>query len=840
MFSFIKACFIAVLIFFLGYSSIAQTPSTCFEIESILVDACDPNNIEGANEMVRFAVGPNPLNTSNLNISWPNNPFKGICQNGTTASKVASLNSSIVGCGLLKEPSGGIIPANSKAIIITSTDFNVAANSFANLNDTLYIIFQCSGNTAGHFANYSSSSGLRTLSMTFSSPSGCSDVVTYDRSLLINQSGGSSAEDGATVEFDWSGNPTYQNYGCTAPIEQKSITINESGISICPGDTINLSAVLQGTFSITLWTGGNGNFSSSSALSTLYYSDASDNSDFYIYIEGQTSCSQPIKDSILIQIGGNSNASISIINSNIQICSGDTIELSASTNGTLSSTTWSGGNGNFSSSNSLTTSYYSSNLDNVDFYIYINGISSCGEILKDSILIQIGANNSSVSIQASTTELCSGDSILLSAVGSGNYTWNTGSNSASIYVSQSGNYSVTSTSTCGSATDNITISDAPTINLNLTTSSNDICDGTSATLTASGADNYIWFNDNTGSSELINSSGYYYVIGYNNCYRDSQSVFINVITEPTISILSSNPNNQICSGETITLTVSGSDNYIWNTSDTSSSIAVTSAGTYSVSSSNSCFTTSTSITILNGNVPFATITGDTILCDDEITTLTANGGSNYLWSTGSSSQITNITMAESGFVIVSNSCGSDTAYFNVHDYSINVSFTSDYEYGIDLPASINFNNTSETPFGNYFWSFGDGSQSNENNPTHSFSETGEYIVTLSDSNAFCKDSYSETLVFESPNTIFIPNVFTPNNDNVNDFFLIKGYNISSLDCKIFNRWGEKIYSWNEIDGFWDGSYNGKAASDGTYFYILKVEWNNDEKETLTGHITLLK
>lgn len=755
MFSNIKASLVAVLIIFSNLTLFAQTPSTCFEIESILVDACDPNNIEGANEMVRFIVGPNNLNTSNLSINWPNagNPYQGICQNGTTASKVASLNSSIVSCGLLKEPTSGVLPAGAKVILVTSTDFNVVANSFANLNDTLYIIFQCSGNTAGHFANYNSSSGLRTLSMSFSSPSSCSDVVTYDRSLLINQSGGSSAEDGATVEFDWVGNATYKNYGCSAPIEQKSITINESVISICPGETINLSATVVGNFTSTTWSGGNGSFSSSSSLSTTYLSNASDNSDFYLYIEGQTSCGQPIKDSILIQIGG---------------------------------------------------------------------------------------NNASVSITSSSTELCAGDSILLTATGTGNYTWNTGSNSSSIYVSQAGNYSVTSNSSCGSASDNINITNAPTINLNLTASSNEICDGSTATLTANGADNYTWFNNNTGTSEIVNSTGNYYVIGYNNCYRDSQSVFINVISEPTLSISSSNPSNQICSGETITLTVSGSDNYIWNTSDTSSSINVTSAGTYTVSTNNNCFNPSISITITSGNLPIASIIGDTILCDGEITNLTANGGNNYLWSTGSSSQSISIDNAESGFVSVSNSCGSDTAYFNVYDYSLNVSFTSDYEYGVDLPVTINFNNTTQNPSGNYNWTFGDGSQSNENNPSHSFIETDEYIVTLSDSNSYCKDSFTETLLFESPNTIFIPNVFTPNNDGTNDYFLIKGYNITSITCDIFNRWGEKIYSWEGIDGLWNGTYDGKTASDGTYFYISKVEWKNGEKETITGHITLLK
>ncbi len=755
MFFRFKTTLIVLFYFSLISTLKAQTPSTCFEIESILVDACDPNNIEGANEMVRFAVGPTNLNTSNLNVSWPNssNQYKGICQNGTTSSKVATLNSSIVGCGLLIEPTGGILPAESKVILVTSTDFNVAANSFANLNDTLYIIFQCSGNTSGHFANYNSSPGLRTLTMNFSSPASCSDVVTYDRSLLINQTGGSSAEDGASVEFDWNGNATYTNNGCTAPIEQKSITINESGISICTGDTIDLSATIVGTFISTTWIGGNGTFSSATSSSTSYYSDASDNTDFYLYIEGQTTCSNPVKDSILIQIGNNS---------------------------------------------------------------------------------------SSVSISSSTTELCAGDSILLTANGSGNYLWSTGINTSSIFISQAGTYSVTSNTVCGSAIDSIIITNAPTVNLTLTPSSTEICDGNTATLTANGADNYTWFNNNTGTSEIVNTTGDYYVIGYNNCYRDSQSVFISVITTPTVSISSSDPSNEICSGESITLTANGSGNYLWNTSDTSSSIIITTSGTYSVTSTNSCFSASDNIIIDNGTNPISSISGDTIICQNEATLLTASGGDSYMWSNGSN--LDNITVSddEQGYVVAMNGCGNDTAYFHVHDYGVYSSFTSDFVNGTTAPITINFNNTSSGNITNYMWSFGDNETSTITNPSHTYTTNGEYIVTLTSFNTYCSDNYEFTVLLENPNTVYIPNVFTPNNDGINDEFEIKGENIKTLECNIFNRWGQKLYSFDSKNDTWDGTFDGNNAVDGTYFYIIYISWNNDEKETFNGSITLLK
>ena len=86
------------LFIFLSISITQKSFSQCFEIESILVDACSPNNPsndEGLNEMVRFKVGATSINmnTTPLNVTWPNaaNSWLGLIQNGTTAARVASL-----------------------------------------------------------------------------------------------------------------------------------------------------------------------------------------------------------------------------------------------------------------------------------------------------------------------------------------------------------------------------------------------------------------------------------------------------------------------------------------------------------------------------------------------------------------------------------------------------------------------------------------------------------------------------------------------------------------------------------------------------------------------------
>ena len=70
-------------------------PCSCYEIECILVDACDPVGNEGANEMFRFSVGANSINTSDIVITWPSNPWLGVCQNAQTDSIVATINAQL-------------------------------------------------------------------------------------------------------------------------------------------------------------------------------------------------------------------------------------------------------------------------------------------------------------------------------------------------------------------------------------------------------------------------------------------------------------------------------------------------------------------------------------------------------------------------------------------------------------------------------------------------------------------------------------------------------------------------------------------------------------------------
>ncbi|MEZ5173107.1 MAG: hypothetical protein R2850_06295 [Bacteroidia bacterium] len=234
-----KGLVLLYLLFTLPFRQDVQAQA-CFQIESILVDACSPGGIEGLNEVVRFSVGNTPLDANNLNVGWPNsaNAWSGVCQDASTAALVAQINATIMNCGYLIEPPGGIIPAGADVLLISSVSFDPQYSTFANLSDTLYVIFHCGAAAAGNFAN--AGTGLRTLTMSFNPPAGCSQSVTYDRSLLV---GG----DGALANFDAAGNASYDNQGCTAPYE----LVDPSWVppqQICAtGGVFDLSILVTGT-----------------------------------------------------------------------------------------------------------------------------------------------------------------------------------------------------------------------------------------------------------------------------------------------------------------------------------------------------------------------------------------------------------------------------------------------------------------------------------------------------------------------------------------------------------------------------------------------------------------
>lgn len=98
----------------------------------------------------------------------------------------------------------------------------------------------------------------------------------------------------------------------------------------------------------------------------------------------------------------------------------------------------------------------------------------------------------------------------------------------------------------------------------------------------------------------------------------------------------------------------------------------------------------------------------------------------------------------------------------------------------------------------------------------------------------------EPEVMRPPFIVFIPNVITPNNDNLNDVFRIyvEGGEVEFLD--IYNRWGERLYK-GAVDAEWNGKYHSKFVPNGTYFYVGSVrETGTNNLESISGTIEVIR
>lgn len=101
------------------------------------------------------------------------------------------------------------------------------------------------------------------------------------------------------------------------------------------------------------------------------------------------------------------------------------------------------------------------------------------------------------------------------------------------------------------------------------------------------------------------------------------------------------------------------------------------------------------------------------------------------------------------------------------------------------------------------------------------------------------DSMYIDVVYEF--TVDLPNLFSPNGDSKNDVLYVRGWGIKELvEFSVYNRWGERIYSGNDLNQGWDGSYQGKPQPIETYFWFVKVKTFADEEITRRGSTTLIR
>jgi gliding motility-associated-like protein len=202
-------------------------------------------------------------------------------------------------------------------------------------------------------------------------------------------------------------------------------------------------------------------------------------------------------------------------------------------------------------------------------------------------------------------------------------------------------------------------------------------------------------------------------------------------------------------------------------------------------------------------------------------------------------------------VINDNGCVSTTTiqdYICVEGYPV-ADFTVDPGELTNLNNTAQFSNNSSGA-STYEWQFGDGGTSTITNPEHTYPATDDddFIVQLiAYSDYGCPDTSTTILPLREELIFYVPNTFTPDNDDYNETFkpvFTAGFDPFNYQLLIFNRWGEVIFESNNAEIGWDGTYgadNQDLVKDGTYVWkiVFKTKYK-DERQVEIGHVNVLK
>jgi len=276
----------------------------------------------------------------------------------------------------------------------------------------------------------------------------------------------------------------------------------------------------------------------------------------------------------------------------------------------------------------------------------------------------------------------------------------------------------------------------------------------------------------------------------------------------------------VCPIENAVLT--GRDNaekFEWDNGDTTRIRTISSTGTYWVKSVDidSCLLTVDTFHVSSNILPYPVNLGnDTNICPADTLVLNAYNAvfDQYSWSTGAGTPSIKASSAGSYYVTASSECyiGSDT-----------VNITLIPPPHIELPSDTTLCSNSLIDIGTdipgvyYLWSTG------ADTCCISISDTGTYTLTITN---ICGATDSDEIRISNSgcsNCIMAPNVFSPNNDGINDAFrLLVNCSMQTYRLNIFNRWGQLVFTTTKVDEGWDGTFNGNRCDAGTYFYQVEA------------------
>jgi gliding motility-associated-like protein len=474
---------------------------------------------------------------------------------------------------------------------------------------------------------------------------------------------------------------------------------------------------------------------------------------------------------------------------------------------------------------------------------------------------------------------CDGQAVVIPSGGTPGYSYQwlpSGGTSASMTGLCPGTYSVTVTDGNGCTINNtLAVTQPPALTISASGATT-ICLGQNTNITAAasggtGAYTYSWTGIGSGASQVVSpaSPSTYSVtaIDANGCTSPVSTVAVNV-TSLTAANLTVSGTSAICYGNSASISsaVSGSTGPVtvsWSgglgAGNGPFTVSPPATTTYTVTVTDACGNSVTgSVPVVVNPLPQVDLSAQTLVaCREANADFSESSGMNssaqFSWDFGdgyaSALQNPSHTYETTGMYNVSLTVTSSAGCVSTAATTCNVTvnsgsvagFSPEAMDGTTISPAYAFHNESQNAV-SCVWEFGDGTSAASASPQHVYAGKGEYLVTLyTTSNAGCMDTITKKIEIRPEFTIYIPNAFTPDGNNTNDYFTAKGDEITEFKMMIFDRWGEMIYQTEDIQTGWDGKANNgsKSAETGVYVYKITVRDFEQRYHDFTGHVTLL-
>lgn len=529
-----------------------------------------------------------------------------------------------------------------------------------------------------------------------------------------------------------------------------------------------------------------------------------------------------------------------------------------------------------------------------DFQYRCIASNNCGDVYSQPVkLIVTNPSSPQVTISTSSASFCAGTSVTFTAVAVNggtapvfqwkkngmnvgtnivSYTDNSFSDGDIVTCVLTSNNSCVLSTTAFSNPVTVTVNPLLLPSISISSSSNTICAGTTVTFTATPVNGgaspvYQWKKNgvNVGTNASVYTDNGFtnadivscVLTSNENCLSTStaasNNITINVtaLVTPSVSVLASAVN--ICPNTNVVFTasaVNGGATPVYQWKKNGNNVGINSTVyednlllngdriTCVLESNENCLAVATvTSNVVSMNVlpvPVVSLDQSQAICTGSSKQLDAGAFASYLWNDGSTARTLNVNQTGTYSVLVTdnNGCrGTDTT---------SITTLLPLPSGF-LPADTSICTydkltlKSQQGFRSYLW------DDNSVNSTVTITKPGSYWLRATDQNNCIGTDTIHVARKYCLTGIYVPNAFTPNNDNLNDvIYPIIGGNVVQYQFSIFNRWGKMIFTTNELGKGWDGTLAGYPQDPGLFTWKCTYQLEGDKPQFAKGFVMLIR